>query len=81
MNCTRNTLKSLNDQCLKSWANGSNDNEEQCFSNTLMGTLFGNLAIISSSIGFFGNLLTILAVTYCVRHKRYLEIESVIYLF
>ena len=74
MNCTRNTLKSLNDQCLESWANGTNNNEEQCFNNTLMGTLFGNLAIISSSIGFFGNLLTISALTYCMRQKRYFEI-------
>ena len=71
MECTKNTTNEMSDLCLEAWYNGSNETEN-CFPDRSVSGLFSAVwCMINGGIGFTGNLLTILAIPFCAKKKKW----------
>ena len=55
--------------CLDAWYNGQD--LEGCFPNTTIGTIASIWNLINGCVGFTGNLLTLLAIPYAGRKKKF----------
>ena len=70
----------MSDYCLRIWQNGLNGSE-YCFPESIMengtGAILGTWCIINAIIGFFGNLLTLVAIPYASFNKRYINIFDI----
>ena len=73
MECTKNTTNEMSDLCLEAWYNGSNETEN-CFPDRSVSGLFSAVwCMINGGIGFTGNLLTILAIPFCAKKKKWVH--------
>ena len=77
MQCTGDTTYSMSQLCLEAWSNSENQSEfwidQNCFPQNIesVRVIAGIWCTINSLIGLPGNLLTLLAIPYCVRRKKY----------
>ena len=72
MNCERNTTHAMSDLCLEAWSYGYNSTEN-CIPSYMKGAtgiLAGIWHVFNASIGFIGNLLTLIAIPYAARNKK-----------
>ena len=70
MSCGRNTTNSMSQKCLDAWSNGID--LDHCYPVSTLGTIASIWCMINGTIGFVGNLLTLLAIPYAARKKQYL---------
>ena len=71
MLCEQNTTNYMSQLCLDAWTNGID--MENCFPSSELGTITSIWSVVNGLIGFIGNLLTLLAVPFAARKKRYLK--------
>ena len=80
MECTGDTTFSMSQLCLEAWSNSINQInqseywiDQNCFPQNIdsVRVIAGIWCTINSLIGLPGNLLTLLAIPYCVRRKKY----------
>ena len=77
MQCTGDTTYSMSQLCLEAWSNSENQSEfwidQNCFPQNIdsVRVIAGIWCTINALIGLPGNLLTLLAIPYCVRRKKY----------
>ena len=80
MQCLENNTRFMSDYGLQIWQNGLNGSEH-CFPESIMengiGAILGTWCIINAVIGFFGNLLTLVAIPYASFNKRYINIFDI----
>ena len=78
MQCTSDTTFSMSQLCLEAWSNSINQSEywidQNCFPQNIdsVRVIAGIWCTINALIGLPGNLLTLLAIPYCVRRKKYI---------
>ena len=77
MQCTGDTTYSMSQLCLEAWSNSENQSEfwidQNCFPQNIdsVRVIAGIWCTLNALIGLPGNLLTLLAIPYCVRRKKY----------
>ena len=77
MQCTGDTTYSMSQLCLEAWSNSENQSEfwidQNCFPQNIdsVRVIAGIWCTINALIGLPGSLLTLLAIPYCVRRKKY----------
>ena len=73
MKCESNNTYSMGKICLEAWINDNDNETEECFpeSTGVFGTITTVWYIINVSIGIMGNLLTLLAIPYAAKKKRW----------
>ena len=81
MECTGDTTFSMSQLCLEAWSNSINQInqseywiDQNCFPQNIdsVRVIAGIWCTINALIGLPGNLLTLLAIPYCVRRKKYI---------
>ena len=74
MKCNITNIKAMSQLCLDTWEFGLNGNStapEGCFLQSTIGTITSIWCMIHGFIGITGNLLTLLAIPYAARKKKW----------
>ena len=80
MKCETNSTNAMSKLCLEAWENGY-DAPDDCFLQSTIGTVTSIWCMINGSIGFTGNLLTLLAIPYAAKKKKSVSLVHSIFKF
>ena len=78
MKCNITNIKAMSQLCLDTWEFGLNGNStapEGCFLQSTIGTITSIWCMIHGFIGITGNLLTLLAIPYAAKKKKWVLVN------